>query len=149
MTVSKPLSSFTQASVVYTPQVKFLFTTGGGHYRRPHQSKHTVESPVPVVIFIKHSCTQGWGSIAENGAKDVKSQRMREFAVRLCLLLMSEAAAVSPHQCVCPRVSGIRMTPGKMPNRMGQRHQLYIKTYRQPRKPGNGVFGFPREKHTN
>lgn len=62
---------------------------------------------------------------------------------------MPEAAPMKSHQRVCSSVNGIRVTPGKMPHGMWQTHQLYTKTYRQPRKSGHGIFGFPRETHTN
>lgn len=63
-----------------------------------HTNQNTQrESPVPVVIFVKHSCTQGWGNIVENGAKrwqepedkGVFCERVSPTNVRSCSLKVS------------------------------------------------------------
>lgn len=36
--------------------------------------------------------------------EDCKSQKTKEFAVRLCLLVQSEARHIKSHQCDCPNV---------------------------------------------
>lgn len=43
---------------------------------------------------------------------------MTEFAMRLCLLEISEATAIKSHQHDCPNLSSTGMTPGNMPRWM-------------------------------
>lgn len=42
----------------------------------------------------KQFCTAGSGDIVEQGQKDDKSQRSREFVFRLCLLVTLEAIPI-------------------------------------------------------
>jgi hypothetical protein len=55
--------------------------------------------------------------------KDCKSQRIRDFGVRLCLLVMSEAKPIESHQHGCPNMSSTRRTPMDMPQWMGKAHK--------------------------
>lgn len=46
----------------------------------------------------------------KKGQKELKSQRIWEFAVRLCLIIMSETIPVNAHKCDCSNIIRIRIT---------------------------------------
>lgn len=50
-----------------------------------------------------HSYTQGSGIIVEERQKDCQRQRIREFAVRLCLLVISEVVLKGSPTCLAKR----------------------------------------------
>lgn len=45
------------------------------------------------------------GILQKRGQKDYKSQRIGELAVRVCLLVMSEAITIESQQYNCPNIS--------------------------------------------
>lgn len=68
---------------------------------------------------------------------------IKEFALRLYLLEMSEATPIKSHSHDCPNTSLTRMTAINMPKWTG-RLQPYTKNYRQLRNAesrGNGLPG--------
>lgn len=98
----------------------------------------------PMDISSKHSNLR-LRELQDRGQKDCKSQRFREFAVRLCLLVMSEViASKSQHDCL--KVSQTRMTTD-MPQWVGKGHEAQpcTKICRQLKKqerwpsPGKGT----------
>lgn len=44
------------------------------------------------------------GMLRKGEQEDCKSQKIKEFAVRLCLLVLSEVRHIKSHQCGCPNV---------------------------------------------
>lgn len=102
---------------------KLLFTTDGNQYKtkinqRPLQKmtiNQNVEllSPFPNNRYTKYSRKNAQ---ARGVQKSWKSQRISEFAVRLCLLATSGATPIKAHQHDFPNLSCIRMTPMDMPN---------------------------------
>lgn len=67
-----------------------------------------------------HSCPEGSGNTVEGGQKDCKNQKIREFAVRFCSLIMSEAILIKSPQHHCPNISWTLMD---MPTWTGKRLQ--------------------------
>lgn len=62
-------------------------------------------------IYLQNTPTpKTLGTLWERQWKDMKSQRIREFAVRLSLPVMSKYILIKFHQHDCPNVSGTRMT---------------------------------------
>lgn len=59
------------------------------------------------------------GTLWKRGQNECKSQRMREFTARLCLLLTSEATPIKSCQHDRLHMSWIRRIPTNMPNWMG------------------------------
>ena len=63
------------------------------------------------------------GTLWKKRQKGNMTQRIREFAVRLCLLATSEATPIKSHQHYCPNMSWTRRTSKSMPNWVGERPQ--------------------------
>ena len=127
---------------------RLLCETDRDPYRKPQtpqikswgaQSQwiHLQNTPVPKAL----------GTLQEI---DCKRQRIREFAVRLCLSLMSEASPRNPPQCDCPNMSWTKMTPCQTGQRKLTRPQPYTMNYRQLWKAGHKMrkVVFPRKRHT-
>lgn len=57
----------------------------------------------------KHSHTSGSQNIAERRRKTCKSHRIRDFAVRLFLLIVAKALHLKSHQHDLPNVIGKRV----------------------------------------
>ena len=57
-----------------------------------------LQSQTPMATSTEHSHTEGSGTLQKKEQKNGKSQRLSEFAVRLYLLVMSEATPVLSHQ---------------------------------------------------
>lgn len=81
---------------------------------------HQQNTPIP----------QDQGILLKRSQKDFKSQRIWEFAVRLCLLLIVEAIPIKSHKHDCPNLSWTRITPMDMTNWMGERPQPYTEIYK-------------------
>lgn len=60
-----------------------------------------LQSPVPMETSTKQPPDLRLGEHCKGVWKECLSQRNREFAVRLCLLIMSEIMAIKPHQHGC------------------------------------------------
>lgn len=54
-------------------------------------------------------------TLRKRGWKACKVQRFWEFAVKVCLLVMSEAIHMKSHCHDCPNMRQMRMTPTDMP----------------------------------
>jgi hypothetical protein len=67
-------------------------------------------SPVPNDTSPKHSDKKGLGNIKEETVEDCKSQRIWEFAVKLCLLAVSESILIKSHQQDCPNMRWTKTT---------------------------------------
>lgn len=66
----------------------------------------------------------------KRGWKDCKSQRIREFAVRLYVLVVSEATPIKSHQHDCPKVKKDSSSRhSKVDGRKPTRPQPYTKNY--------------------
>lgn len=79
---------------VLNHQIKIVFTPSQGNFsftmENNNQSKYkVVESSNNGYTSMKYSKTKGSENITEEGWKDYNSQRIRVFAVRLCLLVIS------------------------------------------------------------
>lgn len=88
------------------------------------------------------------GDHLEQEVETCMSQRIKEFSVRLCLLMILEVTAINYHQYEYP----IKSSTGKMKNRhdkvgkaktTGPQH--YTKNYRHLRIAGGGRSIFPKE----
>lgn len=100
----------------------------------------------------EHSLSQGSGNIVEQGIENCKSQRIREFTVIVCLLVVSEVTPIKSHQYDCLNRNWRRMTPINMPKWMGTRPWSFNLTDRTIDKRGVLILGetvFPGEEHTN
>lgn len=83
-------------------------------------------------IYRKESYTRGSGNIKEEGEKECKSQRIRDFAVRLCLRVTSEATRIKSYSD-CLTMSSTRMGTTHVTNYMGGKPrwpQPYTNDYR-------------------
>ena len=58
------------------------------------------------------------GTLQYVGQRDFKNQKIREFAVRMCLLIRSEVIPIKSYQHICPYVSRTWMAPMSVPDRM-------------------------------
>lgn len=88
---------------------------------------------------------------------------IRDFTVRLCLLLASEVTPARFQQCDCPNISWASTTPTNMPKwtnkhaemdrEKAMKPQPYTKIYKQHkdmREGGSrGQVALPRDKHTD
>lgn len=94
-----------------------------------------LRSPGPGGTSTKHSPTYGSGNIVGNGQKDCKSERIWKFALRLCLLTMSEATSIKSYPHSCPTVSWTRKDDSnehaKLDGESPTRPQPYPESYRQ------------------
>lgn len=128
---------------------KPLFVTSGNHYRKPQPiegqscgAKGDIYKMCPHRKLREH-CRTG-------GQKYSQSQRIREFAVGLCLLVTSEDThRVSPTQPPgCERSKDRQI---KLDRKNPKRHQVYTKSHEQLRNTGSGSRGLPppRGEHTN
>lgn len=90
---------------------------------------------MPIDTSTKCSSPQGLGNIAEEGGK-CKSQRIKEFVVLLCLLVVSEPIPINSHQHEFNKDinNGLPKWKEKKPTML----QHPTKHYRQQRKAGNG-----------
>ena len=96
--------------------------------------------------LIKHSLLWVWRTLWKRGLKDGKSQRIREFPMRLCLLVRTETTSTKSHYYDHWNVSWTRTTPMGMPKRTkGSSQGLnHLQRTRQVRKAGSGkVNGAP------
>lgn len=66
---------------------------------------------VLVTICIEHSHVYGSRNILEEEWKDRKSQGIREYAVKLCLLATFNTTSINFHQYNSPNMSLTRMIP--------------------------------------
>lgn len=87
------LSLYPQINVIVTPHQEIFFLQLTEHFRKPQptEMQSCRAQSVPVDASSKHSRIQDSGNIAKRGLKDCKYQQIREFAVRLCLLVTSDA----------------------------------------------------------
>ena len=77
------------------------------------------------------------------GRKGSKRQRIKEFAVKVCLLLILEVTPLKSLQ-EADTNSHVTVSSAKLP-----RLQPNTKNYRQWSKAGSKRSGAPREKHSN
>lgn len=94
--------------------------------------------PVSEDASTRLSGTQCSGNMAEEGWRDCRGRRMREFRVRLCLLCMSEAAHINSHQHECLNVNkGHTSAHAKVDREKSIRLLFYTTNSRQPKKAGS------------
>ena len=67
------------------------------------------------------------GTLQKREQKDCKSQGIRECAVRVCLLVMSEATPIKSHQHGCLNMSQTRITTKGIPKQAGKTPQASIR----------------------
>lgn len=99
---------------LFYPQVRSVFTPHQGnfssqqtdHYRKPQPIKMQNRGAKSQWLHLQNTpAPQAQGTLQKRRWKDCESQRIREFAVRLCLPVTSEAAPVKSHQHACPSVN--------------------------------------------
>lgn len=81
------------------------------------------------------------GTLQKRGWKDCKSRRIREFGVRLFLLVTSATILIKSYQHDYPNVTWTRRAPTNIKKYMGEKHkrsQPNTKNYRQWGKLGAG-----------
>lgn len=76
-----------------------------------NQSKCRIMEPFPIFLQITLATKNGQGLLQERGRK---SQKIRKFAVRLCLLGMSKAKHIKSHQHDVLNVSRTRTREGML-----------------------------------
>lgn len=77
-------------------------------------------NPVPVVTSTKHCQTSALGNIAEERWEDFKSQKVKDFAMIVCLLVTLEVISIKPHQ---HGMSQTRMTLVNMTTAWAKAHK--------------------------
>lgn len=112
----------------------------GSHYRKsqPIKMKHIYIYKMPLNLRAQRATRK-------RGHKDCKSQRIRKFAVGLCLLKTSKAILIRTQH------DWPSLIPMDMPNSTGESpwgFNMY-KNYTQPRKAWSGRGGLPRKKNTS
>lgn len=92
-------------------------------------------SPVSVNTSINTSTPKAQKTLWKKGPKDCKSQRIGEFAVRLCILGLLEASPMKCHQHDCLKKSWTRTVSIDMAKQTGKasRSQPCTKNYRNYR----------------
>lgn len=104
-----PALSFPQLTVVHCaglrPLVQFVKFIGVLLVHLTTNKNSELLSPFPVDTSFRDSSTRGSGNITEEGVKHCKTQRIKTFAVRLCLLAKSEAFSIKSHQQDIPNWS--------------------------------------------
>lgn len=61
-----------------------------------------LRSPVPVIHLQNATTPRAQGTLQKRGQRESKSQRAREFAVRLYLLVLLETVQVKSHHVTAP-----------------------------------------------
>lgn len=117
---------------------KLLLATNGDH-RKPQPIKMQSCGVQSQWIHLQNILIpESQGTLMKRGHKDCKSQRVRirEFALRLCLLVTPEAIPMRSQQHDCPNVSWTRMMPMGRPDWCREAHEASTlhKNYRQPRE---------------
>lgn len=94
-------------------------------------------------IHLKNTPTpKAQETLWKRGQKDRKNQKTKEFTVRLCLLIMSQATSITPDWHDCPNVSWARMTPIDMPKWTGE--ERGASTLYNPIPGSRGMLGVGR-----
>lgn len=94
------LSLHLQISVVFTPHPeKLFFATDRQHFRKPQPIKNAEFRAQCQWIHPQNTPTpKTQGTLQIRGLKNSKSQRTKEFAVRLCALVILEITPIKSHQ---------------------------------------------------
>lgn len=79
------------------------------------------------IYLLKSSTAKVQETLKKRGWKAYKSQRVRDFAVRLCLLRLLEAVPIISHQhdsmnIICTKTTAI----DSMPKRRGKSHEAPV-----------------------
>lgn len=143
------MSLYPQREVVFTPyQKNLLFATDGDYYRKLQQIKYIESrSTVPVDTTTQHPhlrhrkhCRKWW--------KVCQGQKIRDFALRLCLLVISEGKA-SPTWSPKYELNKDTNMHAKPHREKPSRPQPCTENYRHAVKLEAGEAALPREEHTN
>ena len=145
LTNSKYLCIYPQNSIVLIHHQGIFFLCDRDHYIKLQPIRFQDCGAQSQRIYLK---TRLVAKVQEYcrwvGQKDCKGQRIREFAVRLCLLVTPEATPRKSPQHDCPSMSQTKTTKASMPKWMERRpwsHSLYkeLKTLRNAESGRNSL----------
>jgi hypothetical protein len=116
--------------------------TDGAYYRKLQPVKiQSCGTQIQWIHLQNTSTSKVQGPLQKRKQKDCKSQRIREFAVRLCFLVTQGAIPVKSYQDGCPNMSREKDDTSEHTNVDGEkfmRFQLYTKNYRQIQSAESG-----------
>lgn len=135
-------------SVVFTPHqanlsLQQVETTRENHNQTKCQAVYSNR-----YIYKKIPAPKVKGTFQKTGWKDCKTQKTRDFAMRLFLLVMWESIPIKSKQHDFLHVDWTRMTPADMPRWMEKAHKALVrhKELKKLRKSRSRRSGFPQWK---